>query len=451
MRQVPGIQVEQLTKVEQAKVWENFSPLDLESFGLDLHLWFRGDKGITKNGSNVVTAWANQAPSSLAGFTAEESYGPLFVADSINGRPGIYFDGTNDYMRWQDAVGLQWGYTTTPRMIVAVFRYAGATSDDRDLICFNIGSGVQHFRPIIHAAGALVGYQWYASSTSIASSFFEYNASGASLPSDFMVIVFQDYSGRNFYIRETGRQLNENRFVATGTSPVWEYATLGQRSYNGFTTLLSKFFKGYLCELIVCDTPSLPVIQLLEGYLANRYQKEISISARAVPATEAVGTLTVTNTNYTLTDDTGFVSGVCSSADCIISAPSVSTQKHNGKSWTVMRITAANAYKIRVGVQTGQYLNGVLNGYFDLMEAQESVTISCTDQYQGYFTITRTSPETARKIAAIVDSASAKTTIVDADTLAMIDSEDSNSLKQLSWSDLKAAIKAYCDTLYTPL
>jgi hypothetical protein len=47
-----------------------------------------------------------------------------------------------------------------------------------------------------------------------------------------------------------------------------------------------------------------------------------------------------------------------------------------------------------------------------------------------------------------IHGASAKTTPVDADTLPLIDSAASNVLKKVSWTNIKATIKAYFDTLY---
>lgn len=47
-----------------------------------------------------------------------------------------------------------------------------------------------------------------------------------------------------------------------------------------------------------------------------------------------------------------------------------------------------------------------------------------------------------------IQSATAKSTPVDADILGIIDSAASNLLKKLTWADLKATLKTYLDTLY---
>lgn len=53
--------------------------------------------------------------------------------------------------------------------------------------------------------------------------------------------------------------------------------------------------------------------------------------------------------------------------------------------------------------------------------------------------------------AAVAHAATGKTTPVDADELALIDSAASNVLKKLTWANLKATLKAYFDTLYAAI
>ncbi len=56
--------------------------------------------------------------------------------------------------------------------------------------------------------------------------------------------------------------------------------------------------------------------------------------------------------------------------------------------------------------------------------------------------------ETDITIGALVNGAGNKTTPVNADHLALMDSADSNKIKKLSWTNFKAALKTYFDTLY---
>ena len=55
---------------------------------------------------------------------------------------------------------------------------------------------------------------------------------------------------------------------------------------------------------------------------------------------------------------------------------------------------------------------------------------------------------TSTNVGNAISGSSPKTTPVDADTLGLIDSAASNTLKTLSWANLKATLKTYFDTLY---
>lgn len=61
---------------------------------------------------------------------------------------------------------------------------------------------------------------------------------------------------------------------------------------------------------------------------------------------------------------------------------------------------------------------------------------------------TNTGDETAARIGMLTAGAVAKTTPANADLIGLADSAASNTLKKLTWSELKAALKTYFDTLY---
>jgi hypothetical protein len=57
----------------------------------------------------------------------------------------------------------------------------------------------------------------------------------------------------------------------------------------------------------------------------------------------------------------------------------------------------------------------------------------------------------AVNVGSSMTGATAKTTPVDADTMPLNDSADSNLLKKVTWANIKATLKTYLDTLYKPL
>ena len=61
----------------------------------------------------------------------------------------------------------------------------------------------------------------------------------------------------------------------------------------------------------------------------------------------------------------------------------------------------------------------------------------------------RSAKTAATAIATIIVGLSAKTTLVDADSMAILDSANSNALKKVTWANIKATLKTYFDTLYS--
>ena len=71
------------------------------STGSDLEIWLKSDIGITKDGSDLVSTWADQSGNGNDA-TAIGTSRPLFVASQLNGIASILFDGGNDFMTFGD-------------------------------------------------------------------------------------------------------------------------------------------------------------------------------------------------------------------------------------------------------------------------------------------------------------------------------------------------------------
>lgn len=63
-----------------------------------LTVWLKADTGITKDGSNLVSAWNDQSGNNNHFAQATGANQPLYTASAQNGLPSIVFDGTNDYL-----------------------------------------------------------------------------------------------------------------------------------------------------------------------------------------------------------------------------------------------------------------------------------------------------------------------------------------------------------------
>ncbi len=74
---------------------DGFSPLDLA--GLGLWLDSSNSTSVTKDGSNLVSQWTDLSGNGH-NFTGSGAAKPLCEANQLNGNPGIYFDGSNDFL-----------------------------------------------------------------------------------------------------------------------------------------------------------------------------------------------------------------------------------------------------------------------------------------------------------------------------------------------------------------
>jgi alpha-tubulin suppressor-like RCC1 family protein len=63
-----------------------------------LTLWLKADSGITKDANNFVSRWADQSANNNDSIQNTASYQPQWVDASLNGKPILRFDGTDDQL-----------------------------------------------------------------------------------------------------------------------------------------------------------------------------------------------------------------------------------------------------------------------------------------------------------------------------------------------------------------
>src|SRR5262245_18046788 len=63
-----------------------------------LQLWVRADAGVTTNATGQVEKWADQSGKGNDATQSDDSLKPKVVDNSINGKPVIRFDGSDDYL-----------------------------------------------------------------------------------------------------------------------------------------------------------------------------------------------------------------------------------------------------------------------------------------------------------------------------------------------------------------
>lgn len=101
-----------------------------------------------------------------------------------------------------------------------------------------------------------------------------------------------------------------------------------------------------------------------------------------------------------------------------------------------------------VTAQSGDYnLDQVSDG-----TTYKRVTATEKSQYDAAYTHSQSAhaPANANNTQSALNAAASKTTPVDADMLAMLDSAASNSINRVTWANVKATLKAYLDGVYEP-
>lgn len=139
--------------------------------------------------------------------------------------------------------------------------------------------------------------------------------------------------------------------------------------------------------------------------------------------------------------------------DVVVRTDESKTYIHNGgTSGTMSDYTelanstgGVTSFNSRTGAVTPQ------SGDYDLSEIDETGTykrFTATEQSKLSNIEANADVTDAGNVGSSIHGSSGKTTPVDADTLALIDSAASNVLKKVTWANLKATLKTYFDTLY---
>ncbi|HWN95247.1 MAG TPA: LamG-like jellyroll fold domain-containing protein [Methylomirabilota bacterium] len=72
----------------------------------ELRLWLRGDAGVTTNASGGVIQWNDQSTNGNNAVQAVDTQAPLLVANAVNAKPVLRFDGADDYLDVPDSESL---------------------------------------------------------------------------------------------------------------------------------------------------------------------------------------------------------------------------------------------------------------------------------------------------------------------------------------------------------
>jgi hypothetical protein len=223
-----------------------FSPTDIAG----LQLWLKADAGVTLNGS-TVSAWADQSGNWNDATQATASYQPTFVANALNGKPVLRFEGSNDFLN---------GILIESSTKIAIFCVAKVTSyDNFDRIYALKENGKNDWNsgPLItlYSGSSLYNYEGYydlLAASGIITSFvtYEYVDNGSN--------IITSYINGNI-IQWTSKSLtykSDEYYVGAGNDDIVRY-----------------FFNGDFAEIIIYYGNELSDAQRqqVEQYLQTKY------------------------------------------------------------------------------------------------------------------------------------------------------------------------------------
>lgn len=221
--------------------------------------WLKSDAGITKDGSNFVSSWADQSGGARDMTQATVGIKPKWVDGASYNTllPVIRFDG-DDYMNG-GAIGPAGG--TDPRCIMAcVSSVAPEGSGYNHLLHYGTDQAGQAYglTTLSYAShtGGLTGpgnHYWNAGM-----------AGSAACPTSVAVLTVY-FDGTTDKLRVNGSQ------VASSTPTINTVTNVHYR-IGGRVGTVGEYLSSDLCEVLVyAPAPSLADIQALEAYLTDRW------------------------------------------------------------------------------------------------------------------------------------------------------------------------------------
>ncbi|MEI6122896.1 MAG: PKD domain-containing protein [Bacteroidota bacterium] len=215
-----------------------FSPIALGG----LSLWLKADEGITLN-SGHVSVWADQSGNGNTATQSTLANQPLYVANGLNGKPLLRFDGVNDLFNIN-------AITLTKVSFFCVMRVIGVTN--RVIILGTTSTST--YNAIQNMSGTTNSFIQGGNGSSQVSA-----ATGHILNYAILSGVW-DGSASTFYVNLTS-------YIGTSSTFTAVYNTIGAR-----TNSLPAWSSGDIAEIIVFDTNISNTNRVqVENYLNYKY------------------------------------------------------------------------------------------------------------------------------------------------------------------------------------
>jgi hypothetical protein len=246
----------------------------------NLQLWLKADAGVT--GSNVSN-WADLSGNNMNAAQGTSTYQPLYVSNDVNGKPGLRFNGTNQYLSMPAGFsGLNNGDT-----IFVVTNPTGVTSYGEPLrIAVNGSNGIGFMR-----SGTTQAWDYWVDN----GSWSQLASSGSTnLTQSTWQLLEAVQSGTSATMYVNGANAITGTVDAVN-SQSYPTNTIGADAYDG------QYWQGDITEVIIYNSAlSTTNRQTVESYLTSKYGigglPTVTVAATPTSINEAGGTSTYTFT-----------------------------------------------------------------------------------------------------------------------------------------------------------
>jgi hypothetical protein len=432
----------------------NFLPTDL---GAGLIEWWRGDLGIGLTGAEITT-WTGQKNgyiwAKLAGVDA-----PI-VGSGINSLPTVKFNGTSQVLV-NNSLGGVFAGASRPYMVFMVFKRLNSAGQyiwmQGDGTYYHIVSGYNGNGYIFHQRYVHTNYNNTVGITQ----------AGTTNPTLVTFYTDRMQTGTTPLPTITGREsgktiIDRLDWTHGGNTRNMQYGILGAFAHGPTYASRSSYANVEIAEIILLNIPETDlVVDLVEQYLIERYAIKAYEGTPYAIGTP-VGTVREVGSGLTfaaLDTDHHFVLKPTAAASAVNLPALNNTTKFREYIFTrdvqAVPTSAFPANIVANGTDTIKAPNGSSFSTYAMYGKQESIRLKGATNFSVspffYWQVVGSPPENEYSIGLMINGLTEKTTPVDADMFGLMDSAASNLLKKLSWTNTKATLKSYNDTLYAAI
>jgi hypothetical protein len=416
-----------------------------------LKCFIRPTLGITMDGSEVSQA-ADQSGNNNHWNRKSGAAGPTIASAALNGHDVFQFASAASRYLKCDTLGTVIGGTSRPFMMFLVCKQT--TSAYQDVLHF-MDSGGYNVRMLFCNANGF--WQVVSDLTSTQKTAYTYPiTSGWNL----WTIFTTDGYANNLSMRCNGKTIVDRQdWNHSAVTRTCQYATLGTHMFGTNYSSLGWYLDGQVADFLLLDNPlTEPEMIEVEKAIANYYALIGCSQFPYMPATPTGSVINIySGWTYNVKDIDHHIECQPETDNIIVQLPTLDRTVAQREYIVTCdkQINPSSTKTVTIKAATGQYIscNGIFANTIILSESHSSVFLKGCVNYSAnwYWQVVGTTPATAVTIGTLVNGLTTKASPVAADQFAYMDSEASNILKKLSGDELKAWLKAYLDTVYSPL